>query len=209
MNIFFDLDGTLINSKIRLFNLFQDLVPQSNFTFEEYWNLKKQKINHKDILINYFNFNDSQINHFQNKWMELIESETYLKFDIPFKGTTEYFLDLKQKGYLLYVVTARQLKEKAAEQIASFGWAKIFAEILVTEQKNTKESLIFPYLNDKANSYMVGDTGSDVNVGKKLNIKTVAVLSGFLSEKVLKTYKPDYTFKNIIDFKPNLLSSNS
>ena len=43
MKIFFDLDGTLIDSKLRMYNLFQELVPQSNLTFVEYWEYKKNK----------------------------------------------------------------------------------------------------------------------------------------------------------------------
>ena len=44
MKIFFDLDGTLINSKMRLYSLFQELVSASNLSFDEYWNLKKKKL---------------------------------------------------------------------------------------------------------------------------------------------------------------------
>ena len=40
----------------------------------------------------------------------------------------------------------------------------------------------------------------DINVGKKLGIKTVAVLSGFQNEEVLSTYNPDYILKNITEF---------
>ena len=36
MNIFFDLDGTLLDSKERLYYLFQHLVPECKFSFEEY-----------------------------------------------------------------------------------------------------------------------------------------------------------------------------
>ena len=56
MKIFFDLDGTLINSKIRLYSLFQELVPVSNFSFDEYWDFKQNKINHATILRKKFNF---------------------------------------------------------------------------------------------------------------------------------------------------------
>lgn len=202
MNIFFDLDGTLINSKVRLYNLFQDLVPNSSLTFYDYWRLKKQGINHSHILINYFDFNKKQLDDFQSKWMQLIETDAYTKFDAPFNGVLKHLLELKKMGFLLYIVTSRQLEEKVILQIKNFGWANIFNKIIVTQQKNKKEDLILPLLISEKNNYLIGDTGLDIKVGKKLKMKTVAVLTGFLNEKVLKTYNPDYICSSVLDFKP-------
>ena len=58
MNIFFDLDGTLIDSRLRLYKLFQDLVSSSNLTFSDYWNLKRNKISHKKILTTKFAYSE-------------------------------------------------------------------------------------------------------------------------------------------------------
>ena len=73
MKIFFDLDGTLVDASERLYRLFCDLIPECNFTKEEYWNLKRNKINHQMILEKYFpqyNFDE-----FNTKWLSLIEKE--------------------------------------------------------------------------------------------------------------------------------------
>ena len=51
MNLFFDLDGTLLNSRKRLYTLFQDLIPESKLSIDEYWDLKRDKIDHKTILM--------------------------------------------------------------------------------------------------------------------------------------------------------------
>ena len=72
MKIFLDLDGTLIDSKLRLYGLFQELVPESILTYEEYWNYKKDKINHKKILKKYFKFNDCDIKLFQTTFKNSI-----------------------------------------------------------------------------------------------------------------------------------------
>jgi len=202
LNIFIDLDGTLINSKVRLYNLFQDLVPNSSFTFYDYWRLKEQGINHSHILINYFDFNKKELDDFQSKWMQLIETDEYTKFDAPFNGVSKHLLELKKMGFLLYIVTSRQYEEKAISQIKNFGWSNIFNKIIVTQQKYKKEDLISSLLNSEKNNYLIGDTGLDIKVGKKLKMKTVAVLTGFLNEKVLKTYNPDYIYNSILDFKP-------
>ena len=61
MNIIFDFDGTLIDSKERLFKLFSFLVPQSNLDFKAYWELKKQGIGHAEILEKHFNYQSNAI----------------------------------------------------------------------------------------------------------------------------------------------------
>jgi phosphoglycolate phosphatase len=202
MKIFFDLDGTLIDSKLRLYNLFQKLVPQSILTYDEYWAFKMDKISHSMILRQVFNLGEIDIKLFEDRWMELIETENWLKFDRPFVGTTDHLTKLKGKGFLLYVVTARQFKTKVILQLELFGWFTLFEEILVTEQKNKKEDLIKPYIEGDEENWIIGDTGMDIIVGKKLGIKTVAVLSGFLNKEVLLTYEPDYILENIIEFDP-------
>ena len=39
--------------------------------------------------------------------------------------------------------------------------------------------------------WFVGDTGHDINTGKKIGVQTCAVLSGFMSKRVLTSYSPD------------------
>ena len=202
MKIFFDLDGTLIDSKLRLYGLFQKLVPQSILTYDEYWEFKMAKISHSMILRQVFNLAEIDIKLFEDRWMELIETENWLNFDQPFVGITDHLIKLKEKGFLLHVVTARQFKTKVISQLKLFGWFTLFEKILVTEQKKNKEDLIKPYIEGDEENWIVGDTGMDIIVGKKLGIKTIAVLSGFLNKDVLFTYEPDYILENVIEFDP-------
>lgn len=202
MKIFFDLDGTLIDSKLRLYSLFQKLVPQSDLTYNEYWNYKKDKINHKKILKKYFKLNDCDIKLFQANWMKLIEDDYWLSFDKPFTGVTEYLNLLKDSGFKLYLVTARQKKEKVITQINIFGWHNLFEKILVTEQRYKKSDLIKPNLGNSINNWMIGDTGMDIIEGKELKMSTIAVLSGFLSEKILEGYSPDKIVSTILSINP-------
>jgi phosphoglycolate phosphatase len=201
MNIFFDLDGTLIDSKLRLYKLFQELIPQSNLTYDEYWNLKQNKINHAAILKNYFNSDKKDICLFKQKWMLQIESDEYLQIDRPFAGVTEYLLSLKEKEFELYLVTARQFKDKVLSQLELFGWSEIFNDILVTEQKTNKADLIKSVISNNTIGLIIGDTGEEIQVGKQLSLKTVAVLTGFLNRKSLLPYHPDIIVDKITNLK--------
>lgn len=202
MAIFFDLDGTLIDSKLRLYRLFQELVSQSKFTFDEYWSLKQNKINHAAVLKNYFDYDSKDIYLFEQNWLLQIESDEYLQYDKPFSGVTNYLLSLKERKFELYLVTARQFKVKVLSQIDLFGWSEIFTDILVTEQRSTKTDLIKSLLHCESNDWIVGDTGADILIGKSLGIKTACVLSGFLNELVLKEYDPDIMLSSVLDFNP-------
>jgi phosphoglycolate phosphatase len=200
MNIFFDLDGTLLDSRERLYQLFQHLVPESTLSFEKYWSLKRNKISHKEILQNIFSYSNEMFSTFENAWMEKIELPEWLALDKPFTGVTNYLIELK-KNHVLYVITARQFEDMALQQIEECGWRGIFEKVLVTGQSMKKIELIQLSCNLSSEDWFVGDTGNDINAGKKLGIKTAAVLSGFLNKEKLLAYNPDLVVVNIVQLK--------
>jgi phosphoglycolate phosphatase len=198
--IFFDLDGTLIDSRKRLYSLFQDLVPQSKLTFDEYWKLKRSKIDHKKILTEQFEYNQKLFACFETAWLALIETEKYLKMDTIFDGVLETLDQLKQ-NYVLNLVTARQNVEIAHWQLKKMGLFDFFDNILVTEHKISKEELIIQHYQISNNDYFVGDTGYDISTGKKIGAKTIAVSYGFVSKEILVEYEPDLLIDNPNDIK--------
>ncbi len=203
MNIFFDLDGTLLDSRERLYGLFQQLVPGSKLSFDDYWTLKRNKIAHKEILKNNFGYSDKAFFLFEEEWMKSIELQEWLELDKPFDGITNYLKDLKGK-HQLFVVTARQYESTAIQQIHLHGWYNIFEKVLVTCQQKEKYELIKTAVKVTNQDWMVGDTGNDIQTGKKLGINTAAVLSGFMSKEKLEEYNPDIIVDNVLDlvFKP-------
>jgi phosphoglycolate phosphatase len=196
MNIFFDLDGTLIDSRTRLYRLFQYLVPTSNLSFDEYWLLKRNKINHFEILTNKFGYTEQAFKVFEQKWLNEIEQPKWLHFDVPFNGVTELLANLSST-HKLYLVTARQFESEVLKQITNFGWEHFFSKIFVTAQTKEKHELISDNIVVSPDDWFVGDTGMDVQTGKKLGIKTVAVLSGFLNKENLLSYKPDFIINDV------------
>lgn len=196
MKIFFDLDGTLLDSKSRLYNLFQFLVPKSKLTFESYWEFKQNKVSHRELLINFFDYSEEQVSNFINVWMSLIESSEWLLYDKPFDGV-KMFLDSLKGNNELYVITARQYEEVAVKQIYDLGLDGIFNDILVTLQSREKENLISSKFKLTNKDWIIGDTGKDIETGKALNINTAAVLSGFLSREQLLIYSPDIIVENV------------
>ena len=200
MKIFFDLDGTLLNSKPRLYYLFQFLVPESKFTYEIYWKLKQDKVTHRELLAKYFDYTEEDVSNFNNEWMSLIETPEWLLHDKLFDGINP-FLNLLKDNNELYVVTARQFEEVVLQQIEDLHLGGIFSDVLVTLQKTEKQDLIRSKFELSSNDWIIGDTGKDIEAGKKLGIKTAAVLSGFLNKKRLIPYNPDIIINNVTNFK--------
>lgn len=199
MKLFFDFDGTLIDSKSRLYNLFSSLVKESHLSFNEYWGLKKTGLGHAAMLQNIFGYSENEIENFQHKWHDLIEDDVWLKYDQPFDGATEKLKSLSEINDL-YLVTARQNINKVNQQLDSFSWYHFFKQILVTEQKVEKQALILKNVEINSNDWIIGDTGKDIQVGKALGMNTCGVLSGFRSEENLKKYQPDIILNSFINF---------
>ena len=199
LNIIFDFDGTLIDSKERLFKLFSFLVPESEFNFEDYWTLKKQGIGHAEILEKNFKFQSNAIQEFQTKWHHEIEKQNWINYDTPILGVKEKLNSLFE-NHQLHLVTARQSYETAVRQINTLSWDKYFKSILVTKQEKEKSQLILENIEIKKEDWIIGDTGKDILTGKTLQINTAAVLSGFLNEAKLKSYNPDIIIDSVANF---------
>ena len=197
MNIFFDLDGTIIDSRLRLYSLFQDLVPESELDFENYWILKRNKKNHENILRELFSYSEFQIKNFEEQWMKLIEDSRYLKLDSLFSFTINTLKRLS-KTHQLYIVTARQNKDALMLQLNNLGLPSYFKDVLLTEAKTSKAELINKMIkNIEAEDILVGDTGEDVLAAKEIGCRGIAVLSGFRNRAVLLEYKPDFIENDI------------
>ena len=204
MNVFFDLDGTLIDSRPRLYYLFQYLVQNSTLSFDEYWDFKRNKINHYELLTTHFNHSEEQFKAFETIWMAEIELEKWLDMDTPFEGVEELLKDLSKK-YTLHIVTARQNVNRTKEQLQKFSWHALIQNTLITEQSKTKIELIRNAVTVSPDDWFVGDTGKDIETGKQLGIKTAAVHNGFLSKESLLPYKPDYMLNKVTDLYKILL----
>lgn len=197
MKIFFDLDGTLLDSRQRLFTLFCDLTQQNSIDFDRYWELKRRKIGHAEILECYLSYSRSQIIKFEREWLCFIEEIKYLNLDAPFLFTQGVLEGLKD-NHQLYVVTARQNKVGVIHQLDNANIRLYFEDIFVTEGLKTKSQLILEAFGALSPSdFVVGDTGLDILTAKELGCKSLAVLSGFRNEDILSTYEPDYIGDNI------------
>lgn len=195
-HLFLDLDGTLIDPSWRLYNLFCELAPSFPLSYDEYWSLKRRKINQRSLLKNALNYSEGDIADFKQLWMSRVEEPQRLATDIPYPGVTA-FLSRAALTSELYLVTARQYPNRVVDQLTAFGWSHFFKEVLVTRQLKSKDEIICDTTVVLKSDTFVGDTGEDILAGKKLGVATIAVSSGFLCADVLMKYNPDRLLESV------------
>ncbi len=199
MNLIFDLDGTLVDARQRLYRLFSELVPISTLSFDEYWSLKRDGTSHEMMLGTQLGFHAEAIERFRGEWMSRIESPGLLALDENFPGIHVALEKLRGQASL-FVCTARQNRQGAIDQLKALGLFEYFQQVLVTEQNVSKVDLLstIPLLG--AEDWMIGDTAEDMQVGKAFGMRTCAVLSGFSSEARLARCSPDVVVATAADF---------
>ena len=196
VNIFFDLDGTIVNSQYRLYNLFIELCPECKMSYNDYWKIKRGKITQKDLLKKYFNYSVVQCEIFHKIWMKRIEEEERLREDFLVTGIYKVLENLSEK-YSLYVVTNRQSEERTHKELEALNIKHLFLDVMVTEQKKTKSQLIKERVDYSKQDFIIGDTGEDIKTAHDLGINSVAVTWGIMDEEILKQYKPDIIMREV------------
>ncbi len=192
MNIIFDFDGTLVDSSERMYRLFQKLVPESTFTKDEYWKLKRNKISHKMILERYFP--QYGFEAFNKTWLEKIELQEYLDMDKNYPDTVETLQRLSQNSNLV-LLTARQYKSRLVYELEKLKLRYFFNFLFVTEARSSKKELLlrnedmFTCGSDKG--IFVSDMGEDITIGNQLGYHTIAVTHGFMNKGHLQKYDPN------------------
>lgn len=115
---------------------------------------------------------------------------------------------LKKKGYILGLLTGN-LEEIARTKIDKFDLSKYFDLGSFGEISEDRSKLLENAINqvkhkfkinlNKKDVFVVGDTRFDVECGKEVGVKTIAVATGTYTLEELKKYKPDYVFKDFSD----------
>ena len=200
--IFFDLDGTIVDSReayyeaARIaFHAMGQEMPEKEAVLEIPRKLeRKQPIN--DII-------KGDLREFLKVYLNSYYSITTEKTKpLPNVSTTLETLSAKAK---LALVTMRAFpKENIIKELEGFNIAKYFAYVVTAldtdEPKPSPEALIkcVKALNvQMCDCAIVGDSISDIRAGKAAGAKTVAVLSGLFSRQELIEEKPDLIIKDI------------
>jgi phosphoglycolate phosphatase-like HAD superfamily hydrolase len=110
-------------------------------------------------------------------------------------GAKETLQHLHSKGIGMYIVSSHPILSLLGE-IERYGLSHIFPQHkVIGDSANKADSILSLKLN--GSSAIVGDTHVDIEAGKKLGIKTIAVLSDYESKNKLMNYSPTCLLKSI------------
>lgn len=195
--VLFDLDGTLIEPKQRLYALFVELTG-SNITFDEYWEYKNKGFNQKQMLkkVGYdFDIDDN----FIGKWLANIERSDLLKLDRVFDEVVDVLKELKRDGIRMFIVTNRQSYEGIEQELCNFGIEDNFIGIISTFQNCKKEEAVLNAGIDVSNAIFVGDSSEDMKASKALDI--TGVLINRASDQKETVIEADYYIKDLSELR--------
>jgi len=106
---------------------------------------------------------------------------------------------LREKGYMLALTTGRVLvSDFVPIELKHLKLNNLFDLIYIPNRPDKLETVkeIVEKLNVK-NATIVGDSIDDIEAGKALSLKTIAVLYGFTSKEELLKHKPDFAINKI------------
>ncbi len=209
MNIYLDLDGTLIDISERYFQAYSDSVISFGIkplSKNKYWQLKKEKYSLKDIVE--LNCGEDLVLSIMKNLEYCIEQTEYLKLDKLIPGAIETLNILKQ-NHRLVLVTLRKHKTNLDKQLKALRIEFYFDKILDGVDAGVPHRIKADLIKGDSvfhgkNSLIVGDTEVDIMAGKILDIQTAAVLTGIRTEKLLSEEKPNYILQNISNL-PSLI----
>jgi phosphoglycolate phosphatase len=115
----------------------------------------------------------------------------------PFLEVVELIRKCKESGYFLAVVSS-DFPETLLPEVKEYGLENIFNEI-VTDADDKLEAvqrIIKENDLDPQNTFFVGDSNHEIDVAKKVGIRSVAVTWGFTSEQKLRSRNPEYVTHN-------------
>lgn len=206
MTIFLDLDGTILEVSGRFYAVYKNLMEEGGYktlSKKLYWRLKRDKCPEKKI-IRKSNATVAFFKRYNPERIRLLEDIEYLKHDRIIRGALKTLKRLKKENKLV-LVTVRANRNSLLKELCLLKIRRFFDEILVApagkEPWKTKVKLIKDKRYVLRDAVFIGDTEIDILAAKALKVKSIAVLSGLRSKKVLKAYKPDRLINSIGGFK--------
>lgn len=202
MNIFFDLDGTLIDPSIRYYSVYASLLKEMGFQPLEkdiYWQYKRTLKSERAILA--FSNAEGIFNEYYPERTRRMEKVEYLELDTVWPELKPVIHYLAKKNTCT-LITLRMDQETLNWELDHLGIKDAFILVLQPDTgfgtPITPESKIRIMRENFGQSgisgWIVGDTDVDVKTGKEIGLSTAAVSYGVQDISILQELKPDKLF---------------
>lgn len=214
MNIFFDLDGVLINPYPRYYRIHSLLAQKYSLKQLSYKDYVRSKRNRRSEL---FYLEDLKKDNYIQERLSLLEHPKFLSLDPLYFDAKETLETLKKRNKL-YLVTVRRNRKELLKQLKSLGIISYFEKIYSPEFRqfiknltDIKKELLSSFFqkNKKSQAIIVGDTEADILTGKHYAIRTVGIVDRLRTKEFIFSLKPDFAINRVREVVPIVDSISS
>jgi phosphoglycolate phosphatase-like HAD superfamily hydrolase len=217
MRIFTDFDGPIADLSDRYYHVYRLCLAQTTpvedrqiriLTKAEYWNLKRAKVSEIDVAIK-SGLSPAQAQLFKQIRDRFAHHWDYIEqFDRIVPGAIDALVQIQRLDIELYTMTLRRETELDIT-CRQFQLDRFFplshryciqdgdlrtADI---ELKTELMARAITELKSCSQSWMIGDTETDILAARAHGIKSIAVLSGIRDRDRLLKYQPDFIVPNL------------
>ncbi|MQY69306.1 MAG: HAD-IA family hydrolase [Firmicutes bacterium] len=203
--VLFDFDGTLIQLNLDFPNLYQEaysLIERYGIDISPYRGLFLIELE-EAITASLQRNNPEKAKRFQKEMREFLRKREIMaaKEAEVVPGACHTLKRLKKKGIKIGIVT-RNCKEAVEIGLGKNDFAY---DLLLTRddirpvkpEPHSLEKALKVLTSKPEETIMIGDHPIDIRAGKKVGVKTVAVLSGKKAEEDFKGFKPDLIIPSV------------
>lgn len=209
MNIYIDLDGTLIDVYERycgILNLYLKNIDSEIFFSTEDYKYYRQS-GYSDLKMamekGLPSVNENDYRKFKHRFLENLE---WLKKDKIIENPKE----IKKYGYHLVLITQRRDRKNAFTQIRCLGLNEVFDEIVVLQPIPGQNRKLI-YLQDKAKKEdcIIGDSYVELECARKLGMHGFFVTTGLFGAQMVKTEHIGGNYMQCIQFINKNMKQNN
>ncbi|MES2836968.1 MAG: HAD family hydrolase [Bacteroidota bacterium] len=202
-NIIFDLDGTLIDSKLEVLSTYKkvisEIAPSQKFdeTNIDYG------ANLNSVLSSIYKNETEKIAQAKQLFVSSYDNSNY-DDALLYSGVIDVLTYLKSKNYNLFIATNKRntptIKLLETKKLTRFFTGIIGNEIEPGVSINkTKMIELLKAKHLFTSGFMIGDTIGDIEAGINNNLDTIAVLYGYGTLAELANLKPNYIINSITE----------
>lgn len=202
--IFLDLDGTILDGKLKHYNCYRDILIKDGgqpLDMDIYWDMKRSKIKRTIALER--SFYKKSYEDFYKQWIDNIEKKAYLEYDFLKPDVIDTIQNWRSTVNRVFLITMRNNRENLLWQLAKLNIFNLFDGVFSC--RNLDNVTKYDAIRDINfnTGLVIGDTEQDVELAKKCGIKCIGITNGLRDKSFIDA---DFFYQEIKDIDINFIT---